>query len=211
MNWKDSYIWNFTKDSKWVLDKGTPGNFNFTPTPNKYRYNEGHLISSIEDQVPILEFTGVPISTDHAPCEYWFKYPVWNTVYYLTSKPYDIFYLENLDINSKVIISGIYKAQLQSTGYGFESLTNTKNITSGIFKVSIYTYEYNENLTSIQEIVSGIYKNVVHNTAYIESINMTYGNIYSGIYKKALITTEIPYESLHLNLRVIVGGVYAHT
>jgi len=61
--------------SNWKKDKDL-GPWDFTPSVDKPRYDEGHFISTREDPIwPMVKQDDIPMRT-HAPCGYWTKSPV---------------------------------------------------------------------------------------------------------------------------------------
>lgn len=59
----------------WKDDKNL-GSWDFTKQPNKLYYNQGNRISSSEDPVFTMNFTGKPITPIHDPCGYWYDSPI---------------------------------------------------------------------------------------------------------------------------------------
>ncbi len=71
MSWKD-------KGTPFELTKrtwqATKNDWDFVPSPDKITYNEGNVISSRDNSEIDLEGkTGVPITTHHEPCGYWWN------------------------------------------------------------------------------------------------------------------------------------------
>jgi hypothetical protein len=209
VDWKKLYNWSFTPESGWktVLNPDFTSH-NFIKSPLKLRYNEGDLISSYQNAIPDINFTGVPITVDHMPCGYWGKYYEIVDSYELTSKLYPIVDYEYFKETSRSVVSGIYRLAVLQGFSGPENITiNHCTVISGIHKIAVYQPHIIESMSNNRTLISGIYKDSVHSYSIVESLSNTH-TIVSGIFKTALITGIPGPENFKVSECRVIGGIY---
>ena len=208
MSWKDLnkslYSISVTKFQEWVPSQP----FSIIPDANKIRYSEGDEITSADNVVFNIEFTGVPLGPHHVPCGYWHKNYV-PTIYEIyTSKIYPIYELDGLNISAG-ILGGSLDIMYLSYIIPPEGINFNVEITGGIFK-TVYKYYTipSEGLNFTATITGGIFDQIYYTyTIPSEGINLV-GNITGGILDIILIQySNWPPEQLIFSGN-ITGGTH---
>ena len=178
----------------------------------KIRYSEGDEISSVDDPVFNVEFTGIPLSGQHFPCGYWHKNyipPQW-VVYTSLLYPLEVCdYVETTTIN---IVAGEFRSITQTYDCGYESVeTSTVDLVSGKFSDIYLSYSSYESIeTSNINLVSGQFKDVLW--SYIvpaESVETSTVTLSSGYFKDIFINYQYAApESVETSSINIVSGIH---
>lgn len=213
MSWKDISKSSYTvKSAKFTLVRPSHP-FTIPYQGPKVVYSEGDELSSVADYRFNMDFTSELLGPSHFPCGYWHKnyIPPFTIIY--TSLLYPIEVVDGLEAEIN-IISGVFRYVTNIYSIALESVnTSLFDITSGIFRSIIQTYECIENLqTSTFDIFSGKFKVAIYTyTPPVESVSMNVFDIVAGRFRDSVINYDdaLP-ENIQTMLFNLIEGSHAN-
>lgn len=160
-SWKDisktSYNLNIAK----FTISTPPHKFKISLQAAKLSYNEGDEISNADNPVFNLDFTGIPISTTHSPCGYWYKSYLPGSISYITSSMYPVYVDEGPILLEATLISGNFTRVMIYYSLK-ETFTLNAELLSGEFRKVLRTYPNAEpeTYTLSAAILSGEFRDI---------------------------------------------------
>lgn len=194
----------------WKDIKGS-GPWSFSKSGADIRYNEGNLISTVDNPIWSIAHTKKPITDIHSPCGYWINGYVPNI--YLTSTMYPIEMTDDMESSTAEIIAGTFKKTLHRYEIPLEEIeSGSSTIISGNLKAVMLVYDnwpVEEVESGSSTILSGTLKDVMLVYTYwpVEELESGSSTILSGTLEDILIKyTDWPVEELESGSATITGG-----
>lgn len=183
--------------------------FKISLQATKLSYNEGDEISNADNPVFNLDFTGIPISTTHSPCGYWYKSYLPGSISYITSSMYPVYVDEGPILLEATLISGDFTRVMIYYSLK-ETFTLNAELLSGEFREILRTYSNAEpeTYTLSAAILSGEFREILRSYSYaVPEVFTLSASIESGDLDTILLTyTYAEPEIFTLNASIEGGS-----